>query len=305
MKKLLTFALLVFLSLLAFKNFAFAQPEVDACYNFRKAGDYKRSIEAGRVAVQKYPNNPYAHLCLGISYRMVGEFKLALEHMKRAESLTSNKEDLMYIYNQVGIIYDKMGYLDDALLYYSRSLSLAKDLGNRSVQASILNNIAGIYEKKDESDKALGFYEESLRLQTDEKEKAPTYNNIALIYYEKGDYKKAVEYFQKAIKINERYGDYHGASIVKLNLGDTYREMKDYKKAEKYLLEGLEGVKKVGDKYWEATGYKYLGWLYKDKGDKKTAKDYLTRAYDLYKSIGAEGKAKDVLSDIQELKKKK
>jgi tetratricopeptide (TPR) repeat protein len=81
--------------------------------------------------------------------------------------------------------------------------------------------------------------------------------------------------------------------------------MKDYEKAEKYLLEGLEGVRKVGDKYWEATGYHYLGWLYKDKGDKKTAKDYLTRAYNLYKSIGAERKAKDVLSDIRELEKKK
>jgi tetratricopeptide (TPR) repeat protein len=152
-------------------------------------------------------------------------------------------------------------------------------------------------------DKALGFYEESLRLQTDEKEKASTYNNIAIIYGNKGDYQKAVEYFQKAIEISERYGDYHKASMMKLNIGDTYRRMKDYEKAEKYLSEGLEGVRKVGDKYWEATGYKYLGWLYIDKGDKKTAKDYLTRAYDLYKSIGAEGDAEDVLSDIRELEK--
>jgi tetratricopeptide (TPR) repeat protein len=79
---------------------------------------------------------------------MVGEFKLALEHMKRAESLTSDKEDLMYIYNQIGLIYERMGYLDDALLYYSRSLSLARDLGNKSMQASVLNNIALIYEIK-------------------------------------------------------------------------------------------------------------------------------------------------------------
>jgi tetratricopeptide (TPR) repeat protein len=74
--------------------------------------------------------------------------------------------------------------------------------------------------------------------------------------------------------------------------------MKDYEKGEKYLLEGLEGVKKVGDKYWEAVAYHYLGLLYRDKGDKKTAKDYLTRAYDLYKSIGAEGNAIGVLSDM-------
>jgi len=297
--------LFIILSLLAFKNFAFAQPEVDACFSFHNAGDYRRAIEAGRRAVEKYPNNPVAHYCLGRSYRMVGEFKLALEHMKRAESLASNKKDLMIIYNEIGLIYHKMGYLDDALLYYSRSLSLARDLGDKSVQTVVLNNIAGIYRDKGELDKALGYYKESLRLKTDEKEKAPTYNNIALIYYKKGNFQKAVEYFQKAIEIGERYGDNHKASMGKLNLGETYRKMKDYKNAEKYLLEGLEGIKKVGDKYWEATGYNYLGLLYKDKGDKKTAKDYLTRAYNLFKSLGAEGEAKDVLSDIQELEKKK
>ncbi|MFZ8862714.1 MAG: tetratricopeptide repeat protein [Thermocrinis sp.] len=297
--------LFIILSLFAFKNFAFAQPEVDACYNFHKAGDYRRAIEAGKRAIQKYPNSAYAHYCLGESYRMVGEFKLALEHLKKAESLTSNKGDLMYIYNQIGLTYFAMGYLDDALFYFSRSLSMARDLGNRIIQASALNNIAMIYDKKGELDKALGFYEESLRSQIGEKEKAATYNNIAVIYDKKGDYQKAVEYFQKAVEISERYGYYHGASMRKINLGNTYRKMKDYEKAEKYLSEGLEGVKKVGDKYWEAVGYYVLGWLYEDKGDKKTAKDYLTRAYNLFKSIGAEGKAEEVLSYIQKPEKQR
>ncbi len=304
MRKALSLLFIIF-SLLAFKNFAFAQPEVDACFNFLNAGDHRKAVEAGKVAVEKHPDSPYAHYCLGVSYYAIGEFKLALEHLKKAESLTSDKEGLMYIYNQIGLVYQRMNNLDDALLYYSRSLSLAKDLGDKSMQASVLNNIANIYDKKDQLDKALGYYEESLRLTTDEKEKAPTYNNIAIIYYKKGDYRKAVEYFQKAIEIDERYGDYHRVSMRKLNLGNTYRKMKDYEKAEKYLLEGLEGVKKVGDKYWEAYAYKYLGWLYIDKGDKKTAKDYLTRAYDLFKSIGAEGDAEEVLSDIQKLEKQR
>ncbi|MCC6026609.1 MAG: tetratricopeptide repeat protein [Caldimicrobium sp.] len=299
--------LFIILSLLVFKNLAFAQPEVDACITFYYAGDYKRAIEAGRRAVKKYPKNLYAHLCLGGSYNEVGEFKLALEHMKRAESLSSSKEELMFIYNQIGKIYHGMGYLDDALLYFSRSLSLARGLGDRRVQADVLNSIAGIYYNKGELDKALGYFEESLRLQTDEKAKAPTYSNIANIYVYKGDYQKAVEYFQKAIEIGERYGDYHRVSIAKLNLGEAYRRTKDYEKAEKYILEGLEGVKKVGDKYWEAMGYKYLGGLYTDKGDKRTAKDYLTRAYNLYKSLGAEMDALDALLgllSLQELEKK-
>ena len=121
----------------------------------------------------------------------------------------------------------------------------------------------------------------------------------------KGDYQKAVEYFQKALKLVEWYGHYHGASLVKLNLGDTYRKMKDYEKAEKYILEGLEGVKKVGDKYREAIGYHYLGLLYRDKGDKKTGKDYLTRAYKLYVYIDATMSAISALSDIEELEKER
>jgi tetratricopeptide (TPR) repeat protein len=306
---------LLFIILFAFKNFAFAQqkseprglrPEVAACFlllNF--IGNYKRAIEVGREAVQMYPNDPNAHRCLGESYHAIGEFKLALEHMKRAKDLTSNMEDLMYIFNRIGMIYSDMGYLDRALIYYTGSLSLARNLGNRVVEAAVLNNIAGIYYRAGELDKALGYYEESLKLQTDEKEKATIYNNIAIIYSSKGNYQKAVEYFQKAIEIHKVFRDDRKVSLGKLNLGDTYRKMKDYEKAEKYILEGLEGVKKVGNKYLEAVGYGYLGLLYRDKGDKKTAKDYLIRAYNLFKSIGAEGDAKDVLSEIQKLEEKK
>jgi len=119
--------------------------EVVKCENFYIAGDYERAIEAGKVAVEKDPNNLKAHYCLGRSYYMIGEFKLALEHMKRAESLVSDKEDLMHIYNWLGIIYGRMGYLDDALFYFSRSLSLARHLGNRNMQTLVLNNVAVIY----------------------------------------------------------------------------------------------------------------------------------------------------------------
>jgi len=305
MKKTLSIFFLL-LGLLTFKNIAYAETPLDACVNFIKAGDYKKAIEAGKLAVKKDPYNSVAYFCLGSAYYNVGELKLAYENMKKAESLTNNKKDLVYIYNQIGVILEEMGYLDDALLYYSKSLSLAKDLGNTDMQAVLLNNIAIIYGYKGELDKALSYYEESLSLQTNEKDKAATYNNIAIayIYNKKDDYQKAVEYFKKAIEIAEKYGDYHDVSKRKLNLGDTYRRMKDYENAEKYLSEGFEGVKKVGDKYSEATGYLYFGLLYIiDKEDVKSAKEYFTRAYNLFKSIGVEGNAQFVLYVLNEMKK--
>jgi tetratricopeptide (TPR) repeat protein len=275
-----------------------SQPEIDACSNFLKAGDYKKAIEFGKLALQKYPENPAAYYCLGEAYYKVGELNLAYVNMKKAESLTNNKDDLMHIYNRIGLILLSLGNLDDAILYFMKSLISAKELNNIDMQASILNNIANVYNSKGELDKALSYYEESLNLQTNEKDKAVTYNNIANIYSGKGDYQKAIEYFQKAIELDEKYGDYHNASIHKLNLGDTYRQTKDYENAEKYLSEGLEGVKNVGDKFWEAYGYWYFGRLYGDKGDKKTAREYYTRAYNLFKSIGAEVVAQSVLNEM-------
>jgi tetratricopeptide (TPR) repeat protein len=289
----------------------YEQPEINECFTFYEMERYERAIEVGLLAVEKYPENPAAYYCLGLAYFASGIFKLALENMKKAESLTTNKEDLMDIYNQIGLILKEMGSLDDALLYFSRSLSLAKDLGDIDMQSSMLITIAEIYYNKEELDKALSCCEEFLNLPIKEKEKEIAYFCMANIYRKKSKYqkpkskyqyiKKAIEYFQKAIEIAEKYGNLLEASIVKLFLGDTYRIMGDYENAEKYLFEGLEGFKRVGDEYWEARGYRYLGWLYEDKRSPRRAREYYIRAYDLFKFIGAERDAQEVLEEIKEL----
>jgi tetratricopeptide (TPR) repeat protein len=68
--------------------------------------------------------------------------------------------------------------LDDALFYFSRSLSLARHLGDRNTQTWVLNNVAVIYKDKGELDKALSYYEETLRLQTGEREKVASYEDV-------------------------------------------------------------------------------------------------------------------------------
>ncbi len=262
------------------------------------AGDYQRAIEAGKQAVKLNPTNPDAYFCLGRAYTRTGQIDLAIENLKKAEIYAKSDKDLMYIYNWLGKNYDNKGDLDNALLYYSRSLDLAKKLRDRKGEATMLNNIAGIFHKKGELDKALIYYEESLRLKTDEIDKAPTYNNIANIYSDKGNYEKAIEYLKKALDIEERYGKYHGSGQTMLNLGNAYRNIKDYKNAKFYLEEGLKRVQKVGDKYWEGTGYEYLGHYYKDLGDKKLAREYYNKAFEIFTSIGAQSDALATLSYI-------
>jgi tetratricopeptide (TPR) repeat protein len=270
---------------------------IDACIAFLNAGDYEKAIEVGKLAVEKYPDNLMVYICLGEAYYRTLKLDAAYENFKKAESLTNKKENLMQIYSRIGQILENMDNLDDALTYYNKSLSLAKDLGNTDIQAIALKGIASIYDQKGELDKALGYYQEYLSLEKNKEEKALIYNNIAIIYDRKGDYQKAIEYFKKAIEVAEKYKDYFSVSFYKLNLGETYRKLKDYKNAEKYFLEGLEGAKKIGDKFLEATGCLSFARLYRDKGHREKANEYYDRAYYLYASIGAEGSAFSALAE--------
>jgi tetratricopeptide (TPR) repeat protein len=237
------------------------------------------------------------------AYYNLEKLKSDYEDLKKAESLTNSEKDLMFIYNEIGKILYKMDQLDNALSYFERSLSLAKELNDTNMQANTLNNIAIIHAERRELYKALSYCEESLNLQTNEKEKANTYKNMALIYNEKGDYQEAVKYFQKAIEISEKYEEYHSVSMYKLDLGNTYRKMKDYENAEKYLFESLEVFRKLENKHGEALGYWALGWFYENKEDKKIAREYYKHAYDLFESIGAKEHAQAVLNEIEKLDK--
>ncbi len=286
--------------ILSFMGVSYAQNYIDMCFNYLNAGDYQKAIEAGKLAIKYYPYEAFAYSCLGKAYGEIGYIDLAIESLKKAEMYAKDGESLMYIYNLLGLNYSKKGDLDNALLYYSRSLDLAKKLGDRGHEAVMLNNIGEIFHRKGEFNKALKYYQESLSLMTDKKYKATIYSNIATVYNEKGNYKQAIRYYKYSIEISERYGDYHGSGKTMLMLGSTYRKIKDYENSKYYLYEGLKRMQKVGDKYGEAYGYASFGLYCVDIGDKKLAKQFFEKAYQIFKSIGAEDDANDVLSLILE-----
>ena len=288
----------IFLSLLVSLGLVLANA-IDNCFTFLMAGDLKRALEEGKKAVKFYPKNPDAHLCLGAVYYASGLFDQAFESLRRAEKFASKAENLMYIYNQIGgILYRKKNY-DDALKYYMKSLSLAKNIENKKMQATILNNIGLLYQEKGDLDNALFYYMKSLELTEKEEDKAITYNNIASIYYSKGEYNKAKEFYKKAVVASELAGNLRSSGITLLNMGELYRKMKKYYLARKNLEEGIKRVKKVGDMYWTAVGYKYLGYLERELGRYERALDYFKKAKKLFLQAGASSDVKGIDFEIR------
>lgn len=281
---------------------SWAGKDRDACWNFKKAGDYQRAIASGKRAVKAEPRNAVSYFCLGDAYYMSGELKQALPELQRAERLATGKSDLMYIYNKIGMILDKMGNSEQALQQYDRALTLARESGNNDMEASALSNVAGIYQGRGQLDQALEYYEKSVSLLPEEKN-AAVYNNIAMVYESKKEYPKAVEYLKRAIEIDERTGNYHEQARHLLNLGNTYRNMGQFQDAQDALFSGLEKIRKVKDAYWESSAYLYIGWLYSDMGSLSLARKWLKGAVEMYGRIGAAEKAAGARADLQALLK--
>lgn len=282
---------------------AFAATPVENCFNYKKAQDYSRAVQAGREAVRITPKSGDGYLCLGQSYHQLGDLDLAFTNLQQAERRYSGKNDLAIVYSEMGQISRLKGDLQQSLNYYSRSLGLVREIGNKSSEAAMLGNIAGIFSDRGDLDKALDYYRQDLSIEPVESRKATTYNNIAMVYSSREDYVSAIQYLDKAIALNQRFGDYHGAAQNILNKGGTQTEQRKFDDAEATLNEGLAAIRKVGDRFWESVALGYLGELAEARGNIDVAKAKYQEALQLARTAGATSKVESIARKITLLQK--
>ena len=108
---------------------------------------------------------------LGIYYKILGEYQLAIEYYRKSERVFRNlygDEDRMIAaaYNNIGIVYADMGKIDSALIMHQDALAIRLKI----------------------------FGETHLHT-------AASYNNLAAIYYERGDYQQALDNERKVLNI--------------------------------------------------------------------------------------------------------
>ncbi|MBX0313090.1 MAG: hypothetical protein JHC31_15225 [Sulfurihydrogenibium sp.] len=73
-----------------------------------------------------------------------GELDRAYKHLQDAESLAMDKKHLVYIYKEMGEIAERKGHYTDALLYYTRSLILAKNSKYKELESVLNKKVSNI-----------------------------------------------------------------------------------------------------------------------------------------------------------------
>ncbi len=154
-------------------------------------------------------------------------------------------------YNNIALIYDKLGIYNKALDYYLLSFKMDDILGDSLGVSISYMNIGIIQRKLGNVNKALQYYFKSLKILEKLNKKnymAYCYNNIGMAYKDKKDYNKVICFITKSLTIYENTNDLYHLSGCYQNLGNMYCELSEYDKCITYYQKSLTLRTQSGDK---------------------------------------------------------
>lgn len=190
---------------------------------FLKLGLYKRAEEEYRLGLKVNPYVAGLYNNLGVIYQNQGNIEEAISYYKKAIELDPH---LINAILNLGAIYQERGDLDYALKLYKRILPPF-----RAPQATVYNHLGDIYQKKGLLRKALLCFEKAISLEPDRYE---FYYNKGLVLLKMGKINQALDSFYKARELEP------SLAIIYNNIASCFIQLGKYAQAEKELKKALE-----------------------------------------------------------------
>lgn len=230
------------------------------------------------------------------------EFKEATDDANRSlklyEPIDANVEDIIAVYNTLGMLGNYQNNVDTAIFYFKKGLYLAKENNNLVKEGDMLNNIGITFFSRGILDSALVYYKKSMSIDKKTKDNdrlTNSLNNIAVIYSIQGRYSEALEIYKKILDIRKKQNHRSKVASTNQNIGILYNEMEQYEKALNYFKEALSIYKDLGDKLNTAKVLNSIGNTLIDLNQLNEGVRYLNEGL----SLSKETKNNDVIITCQ------
>ncbi|CAF1246312.1 unnamed protein product [Adineta steineri] len=162
---------------------------------------------------------------------------------------TTDENDKVPIYHQLGIIKDRQGEHQEALTYLEKSLAIKQKTlsSNHPDLANSYNSIGLVYDSMGDYPKALSYHKKNLEilqrsLSSNHPDLGTSYNNIGNMYYNMGDYEKALSYYEEDCAILQQSlpSNHPSFSDSYLNIGMVHENMGNYSKAHSFYERSVQ-----------------------------------------------------------------
>ncbi|MFX0063238.1 MAG: tetratricopeptide repeat protein [Candidatus Hermodarchaeota archaeon] len=133
---------------------------------------------------------------------------IALDVFQLAYKMVESRDQSRCLFN-IGLIFEKLGELDDALDHYQQALQIEKKEGNPQLHSARLGDISRILCAQSKFDEALAYSRQALQISEkidDPKVIMIHLNNTANILHNQGKLDEALTYYQQALQISKKFG---------------------------------------------------------------------------------------------------
>jgi CHAT domain-containing protein/Tfp pilus assembly protein PilF len=182
----------------------------------------------------------------------------------------------------------QQGKPQQAIETFQEALKLARQLKNRSLQATTLNNIGLVYSDIGQPQEALKYLQQALPIRRevgDRSGEVITLSNIGAVYRYIGQPQETLKYFQQALPIAREIGDRSGEATTLNSIGLVYRDIGQPQEALKYYQQALPIRREIKDGSGEATILNSIGLVHRDIGQLQEALKYLQQALTIRREV--------------------
>jgi tetratricopeptide (TPR) repeat protein len=191
--------------------------------------------------------------------------------------------------NDLGIVYQSQGKLEEAIALYQQSLAIKQQLGDRAGEGTTLNNLGSIYQSQGKWEEAVLLYKESLKIfrQLDNRVgEGQALNNLGSIYQSQGKWEESILSYQQSLEIAQQLGDRVGEGQVLNNLGIVYDSQGKWEEAISFYQQSLEISRQLGDRSGEGRSLNNLGIVYQSQGRREEAISLYLRSLEISRQLG-------------------
>ena len=166
--------------------------EFEIISNHFNNGSYETALKKALLLSKEFPEREKLFNVLGVTYKKIGNFDLAVKNLKKAIDL--NPSFFIAMYN-IGNIYSENNKKEKAIEWYQKAIEI-----NPSYSMAF-NNSAMAYRNLNQPDIAMEYILKAINA---DKKNYNALSNIATLHSDKANYEEAISYYIRSIKINSR-----------------------------------------------------------------------------------------------------
>lgn len=191
-----------------------------------------------------------------------------------------------------------------ALDFYSQSLKLRQEQGDKTRIVALLTLMARVNRLQGNTDAALDHLQRGYALFDEVKDKtikASLLNGFGLAYYAIADYVAALPFYEKALHLYEAGDDKAAAAGMLQNIGIIHSLMGDYDRALEGFQKTLTLGEAMGEKSLIAMSQNNIGNVYYARGNYRLAMQYYEKSLSLEEEAGNKAGAASSLGNIGQI----